>query len=417
MDPSALHHLTTTPWATLQHAYGPATDVPNQLLSLQSPDQQARTDAYDQLYSNIYHQSDRYEATAYAVPYILSILSNPAAPDRPRLFCLLLDLALGIPAEELPLGVKAGGTSARGRSMCGNVPNGQVNYGAVAYDAVRAGVPLFWRCLGDTTEDGIVRAWAACALAYFPSEINATRSADTDRLLHLMDQETDIMALTSIMIALGLLIKYGDDASSSPQESSSKATAITAAVSRLHAYSTNSHPLIRWAAAVALIRLEHHGSEHVGVITRALTDPSFIPAEFHAEFPFCEGDFGKYSAKILRGLDMSEYPDVVPAVLEALPRLPRLDALDLAEVAMELAFGGIPDDEDNNDEEEEEDADDGAPIKRMSEIQRRTVMALVEWNDGEAWERGTVGGILEDWNIPGGSRDECRRYIGLSTGL
>ncbi|PLN83697.1 hypothetical protein BDW42DRAFT_164475 [Aspergillus taichungensis] len=412
MDPSALHHLTTTPWATLQHAYGPATDIPTQLLSLQSPDRQARSDAYDQLYSNIYHQSDRYEATAYAVPYILSILSNPAAPDRPRLFCLLLDLALGIPAEALPLGVKARSTSARGVSTWRDVPDGQVDYGLVAYDAVRAGVPLFWRCLEHTEDDGRVRAWAACALAYFPSEVNSNINADTNRLLHLMDQETDIMALASIMITLGLLLSSQND-TLSLQDNPSR----TSTISRLHTHSTNPHPLLRWAAAVALIRLGHHSSENVDVITRALTDPSFIPAEFHVVFPFCEGDFGKYSAKILKGLDLSVYPGVVPAVLEALPRLPRPDALNLAEVTMELAFGAMPgdEDEDGDEEEEKDDDDDDRHPEQMSEIQRQTVMALAEWDDDEVWAMGILGGILEEWNIPGGSRDECRRYIGLST--
>lgn len=413
MNTTAHHHLTTIPWATLQHAYGPATDLPNQLLALQSPGKQARTDAYDQLYSNIYHQSDRYEATAYAVPYILSILASTATPDRPRLFCLLLDLALGIPADELPLGVNMRGASASGMSMFGDVSDGQIDYGVVAYDAVRAGVPLFWRCLEEegTRDDGRVRAWAACALAYFPSEIEG--SADIDRLLQLMDREADIEALASIMIALGLLIGSRDDGAS-PQVFETTAT-----VSRLHTHSTNPHSLIRWAAAVALTRLQHHRPEHVEVITLALTDPSFIPAEYHSVFPFCEGDFSKYSAKILRGLDMDEYPHVVPAVLKVLPRLPLPNALNLAEVAMELAFGAMPDDEDEDDDGDDYDDDDedGVSVERLSEVQRRTVMALAEWDDEEAWGTGIVGGILEDWNIRGGSRDECRRYIGLSTGL
>ncbi|PKY01569.1 hypothetical protein P168DRAFT_284323 [Aspergillus campestris IBT 28561] len=294
MNPSTLHHLTTTPLGHPPARLRPSHRPPNQLRALQSPDKQARTDAYNQLYSNIYHQSDRYEATAHAVPYILNILSNPAAPDRPRLLCLLLDLALGIPAEVLPLGVRLGGTCAGGVSMFGMSRTDGLTMGSLHY--------------------------------YYNYNLPPTRTLN------------------------------------------------------------QPHLLIRWAAAVALTRLEHHAPEHVNVITQALTDPSFIPAEYHAVFPFCEGDFSKYSAKILRGLDMNEYPGVVPAVLETLPGLPRPDALNLAEVAMELALGAMPDDEDDDDEEEEEEDndDDGVSVERMSALQRRTVMALAEWDDDEA---------------------------------
>lgn len=63
-----LASLDMIDWADLTHAYGRATDVPDQIRALRSADPGIRDKALHSLYGNIFHQGTRFEASAYAVP-------------------------------------------------------------------------------------------------------------------------------------------------------------------------------------------------------------------------------------------------------------------------------------------------------------------------------------------------------------
>ncbi|KAI9927437.1 hypothetical protein MW887_003050 [Aspergillus wentii] len=427
-------YLDSIDWASLQHAYGEASDVPDDLRDLVSPDKETRDDAYYRLYGNIFHQATRYEATAYAVPYLLKILENPSTPDRATVISYLVDLALGIPSLSLPGGANPAEYRERTRRL--HTPEYEVEYYAemdelvnqarneslrkmheydrsvglkrnreeskhelAAYDAVSAGVPVFQQCLEE--DDPEVRTWAAFALAWFPGEEASGRNySSAVALQRLLGQEQESIVLASAIIALGLLIGCWKDADATD--------GFDNCVPSLREYATDQRPLVRFAAAVALIRLQHHIPENVSILARVLTDRSFIPAadsrySHNLPFPFCEGDPFKYSGKILITLDMDDYPDVLPMAVDALPRSEKIEALELTRIVMELAFGPCPDD------------DDTWLFASLNEIQQHIVTVLAEMAD-EYWEWGTLGEILEEWNIPGESRDECRQYVGLKAG-
>ncbi|WP_405102220.1 hypothetical protein [Micromonospora sp. NBC_01412] len=63
------------------HAYGSAGDVPGQLRALRSPDPKAGKTALGDRFADIFHQGARYEASAYAVPFLLELAGGLAAPD------------------------------------------------------------------------------------------------------------------------------------------------------------------------------------------------------------------------------------------------------------------------------------------------------------------------------------------------
>ncbi|OJJ72974.1 hypothetical protein ASPBRDRAFT_42754 [Aspergillus brasiliensis CBS 101740] len=240
MDPAAQRLLDSVNWTSLHHAYGVATDVPDNLRSLLSPNKSDHSDAYKALYSNIFHQTTRYEATVYAVPYLLKILESPTTPARTSLISYLVDLALGLPSTFLPQGVDIVAWRQR---VVGKIytPESETEYYYYAeqardenqrkvreyvrhvglkqqctnaeyelatYDAVCMGVPLFQKLLED--EDVEVRAFAAYALAWFPGE---TAGAGTGRnrssavaLQRALNREgEDVMVLASAIVALGLL--------------------------------------------------------------------------------------------------------------------------------------------------------------------------------------------------------------------
>jgi tetratricopeptide (TPR) repeat protein len=133
--------LDDVPWRSLHHAYGPASDVPGQLRALLSPDEVARQRALHQLSGNILHQGTVYEATAYAVPFLIKLVAYPGTPDRAAILYLLVaiagDAATNDPAE------------------------------MAAHAAVSAGLPLYLSLL-DPAQDQGLRAAASATLAAFP---------------------------------------------------------------------------------------------------------------------------------------------------------------------------------------------------------------------------------------------------------
>jgi hypothetical protein len=90
----ALAGLHDVPWATVEHAYGPATDVPALLVGLTgSRDQQKH--AVHELHGNIWHQGTVYEATAYAVPFLARLVLTEPPPVRDEVLNLVASIATG----------------------------------------------------------------------------------------------------------------------------------------------------------------------------------------------------------------------------------------------------------------------------------------------------------------------------------
>ncbi len=90
-----LEQLAFINWGDLSHAYGSAEDVLHLLRDLTSPDEQLRSRALGTLYTNIYHQGTVYQASAYAVPFLLEMLRDETVPEREGLLVLLAHLAQG----------------------------------------------------------------------------------------------------------------------------------------------------------------------------------------------------------------------------------------------------------------------------------------------------------------------------------
>ena len=90
----ALIGLEDVRWDHVEHAYGPAVDVPELLQQLTgSREQQVR--ALYELHGNIWHQGTVYEATAHAVPFLARLALSEPLPLRDELLRLLADIANG----------------------------------------------------------------------------------------------------------------------------------------------------------------------------------------------------------------------------------------------------------------------------------------------------------------------------------
>jgi hypothetical protein len=94
-DRLPLDRLTDIKWALYQHAYGPATDVPYLILALTSERESTRRHAHETLCQTIWHQGTVYQATAYAVPFLVELLTLPSVKDKDGILYMLNMLALG----------------------------------------------------------------------------------------------------------------------------------------------------------------------------------------------------------------------------------------------------------------------------------------------------------------------------------
>ena len=87
-----LGNIDLVPWGRIRHCYGPATDVPALLRALQSSDAKEREQAWWELYGNLWHQQTIYEATPYAVPFLIHLLSDKGTPERTKVAFYLATL-------------------------------------------------------------------------------------------------------------------------------------------------------------------------------------------------------------------------------------------------------------------------------------------------------------------------------------
>ncbi|WP_330453852.1 MULTISPECIES: PBS lyase [unclassified Streptomyces] len=137
-------------WASMEHAYGPADDVPGLLRGLASADPAERERALDGMYGAVHHQGDVYPCTLACIPFLFELVTDPAVVDRGDLVELLTSIGgidLGEDDEE---------------ELDEEEAEGAANY-AMAAAAVTANAGVFLTLLAD--EDPGVRLSAPLALA------------------------------------------------------------------------------------------------------------------------------------------------------------------------------------------------------------------------------------------------------------
>ncbi|MEH0841235.1 hypothetical protein V6U81_02420 [Micromonospora sp. CPCC 205711] len=288
--------LNTIDWASLTHAYGSAADVPALIGDLRSLDGEVRSTAMYELYGNIFHQGSRYEASAYAVPFLLELVADPATPARHEVIRLLSSLAVGDGRYHVATGFPV----ADLRNAVAEVPEenwqrwsqtmkdwydivstgqrqpiplakverrlSETRHELAAYDAVRAGVPVLLKCLVDS--DAEVVGEAIQALAWFPEEMTSIRP----RLLDIAsDDQQPVRIAGAALVALGLV-------------GGACAQPVAGLLDRQLA-STDSH--LRWSAALAWALLAGKGVPDSAVaelrawavIRRQNTEPTIWEAD------------------------------------------------------------------------------------------------------------------------------------------
>ncbi|MDT0318720.1 HEAT repeat domain-containing protein [Streptomyces millisiae] len=407
--------LDTIDWAALGHAYGSAADVPGLLRALCAADEEERLGALGKLYTNIFHQGSRYEATAHAVPFLARIAADTSLADRDAVLGLLAGLAIGYDEAHLPGGVDTAGWRSRVAEFVARDPaevlaefdrfvaeapdEGErrarewrrqmfdcayeqraAAAELAAYDAVRGEVPAVTALLADA--DPGVRAGAAYVLGWFPEEAAGTLPA----LLGLLERETDPGATATALVAVGLLGTPGD----------------AALAARLRPRLAAGEAVVRWAAATALARLGHPARDAAAVLAELAAAQAEPPSSGATGVPFHEGDLRGYSAASLTLLADRHPDETLSAATDGLAAAASGPAVfPVAAAALRLAFG-------------DERPTPLPPFAELTPGQRRLVGVLAELDEHtRSWVNFLE--IVDAWGLPR-QREALRAYAGLPPG-
>ncbi|GID96595.1 hypothetical protein Adi01nite_60070 [Amorphoplanes digitatis] len=391
MLPLVLEGLSGVAWAELEHAYGSAADVPDLIRALRADDPAARQKARRGLYGNIFHQGTRYEASAYAVPFLIELLADPATSERDEILGLLTSLAIGYDESWLPdpfpvasyrrRAVGGGQVLRAAPAPTGDEDDGRYRYWESldeqdqdrmfahvelsVYDAVRAGVPLYCALLAD--EDPSVRLAAAYALAWFGEDALAVGGPLASAA---GDARAEIAA--TALVALGL-VGTGDPAAE---------RVVRAALA-------DDRDLVRWGAAVAHARLRGPAADPAAAAELLSWAGGDGPTR--REVPFLDGDVSGLAGLALRQVGDAYAGAGFDALLARIPAVSGPEALPIVGEALRRAFP------------------DGrlAPGVRFADLdgrQQRLLRALADspgtWGWGGAPVFGNFMGMVLGYGLP-----------------
>ncbi|WP_406383923.1 HEAT repeat domain-containing protein [Streptomyces sp. NBC_01618] len=161
-------------WASMEHAYGPADDVPEMLRGLASDDPAEREAALDGMYGAVHHQGDVYACTLASIPFLFELVVDPGIQDRGSIVELLTSIG----------GIDLDGDDED--EIDEEEIEGAANY-AMAATAVTAGAGVFCELMAD--EDPGVRLSAPLALATLHNRPARVLALLRERLPVEMDEE------------------------------------------------------------------------------------------------------------------------------------------------------------------------------------------------------------------------------------
>lgn len=196
-----LEGLDVIGWRDLTHAYGSAGDIPTTLRNLTSLDDVVRGHAQNHLYSTIYHQGTVYEATAFAVPFLLELAGSASVPERDWILDFLSAFAEETEFAQLnDLKAHQEFVDAASNDEREQRIRQGIIWASRVREAVRSGLSLYLRLLDDDV--AAIRAAASRSLAYLPEDAAVSIPALRRRLDAEEDEDVRLQLLESVETVL-----------------------------------------------------------------------------------------------------------------------------------------------------------------------------------------------------------------------
>ncbi len=370
-----LEGLDDINWHSLSHAYGPADDVPETLWALASG-KTSGEDASGVFWGNIWHQGTVYEATAYAVPFLIELLQDKRIKDREWLLLLLSNLATGnsyqavhgnAPVNGLLLEVPEEFEAGRQR---------EIGWVQRAHDEIRAGIPIYLNLLENRRPE--VRTADAKLLSVFPESAREI----VPQARQALTKEKNRDAHASLLLCLAVL---GDPDSATRQ------------VMETCLKRRRSDPN-KLAAAIGLIwrGKENAMPEAVEVIQKTLAAPENFPESFVFSAWDIDADPGVALYETLLSLGQYRFASALTQLLGKVedPAGPLIDFL------IEYGFP--------------EHKGKAVTATSLTSSQRNALAAMAAtdalWNSAGEWETTSVGSKEWQYGLPT-MRIELRRLL------
>lgn len=372
-----LEGLDAIEWATLTHAYGSADDVPDLLRDLASDDLAQRESALWHLYGNIYHQGTVYEATAYAVPFIVEILTTPTTDKKYEILNLLSALAGGSSYLDAHQAFEWEQQKAK------SDPEGfraqlEKEWGWVhaARQAVYAYHERYIELLAH--EDPKTRATAAYLLASFREHHEPLLPV----LYQQVTRETETESESAVLLALGYLAPPAHE----------ETIAVVAP------YLAPDYALLtRWAASMTMARLLKTAvpESALTLLVKVMQSGETIAnLDLHLrEIPWWEGGALGSTCTTLTWTGKARIAPFLPQILEALPDIVRIGMDGVVRALLTLLFDG-------------QRAADSLTLNDLDTFQIRTLKAIAEHalefetEAGQKAFNGNVMWTLRSFNLP-----------------
>jgi hypothetical protein len=226
-----LEGLDNIDWSKLSHAYGEANDVPDLLRALASKEEAKRLEAQNELYGNLWHQGTVYEASAYAVPFFIELLTSPNVKNKGFILSYLESLAGGSSYLEAhhvfddPEDVASPEYQEQWQS--------ELHWVKATREAVAQGSTIYihFLCQGEVNE--------RTASALLLSALLPDRPESVNELLKRLELEDAPIVQTALLMSFALLTQPSAEL-----------------LIKLESYLRSPDPLLRYGSAYSLARLK-----------------------------------------------------------------------------------------------------------------------------------------------------------------
>lgn len=379
-----LEGLDKINWSNLQHAYGSADDVPDLIRALVVDDNEVREKTLYALYGNIWHQGTVYQATSYAVPFLIELLQIPQVPNKHDILLYLAHLAHGYSYldihNDMPYYDDQRDTDEFRQHL-----RRELLWVKQAHDAVYKGLELYFSLLTKPEHDLSTRLAVPYVLARFAEHHQAL----IPRLLdHLRDEPNRLMRSSIILALRHLYPKHGDISEFEPY------------------FAPDEDWIVRACSAMAMAAI---GQVHtplyvVSLLIDLLKAPDSIDVDYE-QLTWSEGDVVGDVCTALMHVGYSTLESSIKDIVGVLRRVDFYGALNCIDALLFIVFDGKP-------------LENGSSAHYLNGNQRLVLQTIVDspniWrmtlNDGKTMVNGNISSMMRTYGLPT-DPDEMRQFL------
>ncbi len=377
-----LEGLNKVDWASLEHAYGEASDVPELIRSLASKDKEERKNALWELYGNIFHQGTRYEATPYAIPFIFELIRDPQVLDKASLIKFTVDLALGYPEAFLPKGPNVEDWLIDAEALKEEEETEEldeidedwlkhIDAFIDSYKSALTEVPTYYKFLD--SKDSELKIMAIFAIAWF----REAASESANKIRPLIAKENNELILVNLLISLSMLDSYLEDKKDEQ-------------IFR-EFFSDHDSVLVKMSAAIALVNILEEEVDITPIDYILKQIPKIIEFELSPfEFPWNDGELLGFISEVIKFCAVQSPDRVIPDLSKLLSKLQGPKALNVIYSLLWIVFPELP--------------EEGSwTFKKLNKHQKMVLRVLAKnerlWDD-ESLDGTDLRKLLDEYQLP-----------------